>query len=206
MIPADTRKALAHRWPLRVINGTGTEIQPFSIVRVTGSEIIDGDDVYTVGLPNTTFLSEYLVLGPIALGTGSDDEALATTLAGGGLVQYDTGTTPSIGQEYGPQNATGTIKKFRYGFRIIGSPTTVGSYSVVPARQFDVVAFLCKANADISAAGGTGAVSVYDGNQADTSIDVSGAINRTSIAWTSGYWGLAHIIGGEVFVEPWQCP
>jgi hypothetical protein len=49
-------------------------------------------------------------------------------------------------------------------------------------------------------------VSVYDGNNADTTINVSSVRNRTGVNWDTTTWGIAYWLGGEWKAEPWECP
>ena len=207
MIPSDIRKALIHKWPLRLRNGQGTVLTPFMVLRVVSSTIVDGELVKTVALPNTTFLSEYVVNGPFALGTGSTDESLGSNLKAGGLVQYDTGNTPALGEGWGPQNAAGTIKKHRYGFRITGTATTVGSFSVVPAQQFDVVEFMIKNDTGSAiAVNSSGTFKIFTGtpgSEADTGLTVT-AYNKTSVSFANGKFGSGGILHGEIYAVPWQ--
>lgn len=205
MIPGDFRDAMAHRWPIRVINGAGEDIPPFACLRITGSSELNGQTVYTVAKPNTTFTRLYLVNGPFVIGTGSTDEGRASYLTNGGRVLYESGT-PAVGESWGPADGQWGLSKWRYGFTITGGTTTEAGNSAVAAQQFPVNEFLCKSNANISANGGTGAVSVYDGNATDTSMDVSDCVNRTGLQFDSGKWGKATWLGGKWYLEFWECP
>jgi hypothetical protein len=143
---------------------------------VVSSTVTDGEIVTTVGKPNTTFLSEYLVNGPLAIGSGSTDEGWATTLAEGGFALYGTGS-PAVGEEWGPEPSTWTLKRYRYGFKIEGGTQTYGANLAVVARQFEVVTFYGQTDAAITK-GSTGTVSVFDGNNTDTTLNVSSVQNR----------------------------
>jgi hypothetical protein len=206
MNPGDIRAPFWRKPWKRVKNSSGEAIPPYAVMRVVSSEVSDGSLLITVAKPNTTFLSEYLVNGPWAIGSGASDEGLATDLSESGLVLYGTGS-PAVGEEWGPEPSTWTLKQYRYGFRIKGSTQAYGSNSCVVAQQIGVQTFLCKSNEEITADGDTGAISVYDSNQADiTGVDISGAINRTGITFTNATWGKATAWGAKVYVEPWECP
>lgn len=187
---------------VRFRNDHTSEVPAFAVMRVTGATKLLGESVVTIARPNTSFNRLYLVnteTRVAANGTG-----WGTWLFDAGRVLYESGT-PAVGESWGPADGQWSLKKWRYGFTIIGNNTASALTTV--AIQDWVNGFLCKSNEAFTASGDTGAVSVYDGNQADiTGTDVSGCINRTSVAWDSGTWGKATWLGGNWFVEPWDCP
>lgn len=203
MPPLDEIRSAFLRKPWkRVKNSSGEVVPPFAVMRVVSSEIVDGEVVVTIAKPNTTFLSEYLVNGPWAIGSGSSDEGLATDLSESGLVLYGTGS-PAVGEEWGPEPSTWTLKKYRYGFRIKGSTTTFGANLVVVANQFEVVTF--RGVTDSShAKDATGTISVIDGNSADTTLNVSSVLNVFADVATTKRVGVT-IWGGTPHLTSAEC-
>lgn len=203
MPPFDFRSPYLRRPWRRVVNSSGETIPPFAVMRVVSVTVTDGELVTTVAKPDTTFTSTYLVNGPLAIASSSTAGGWATTLAEGGLVLYGTGS-PTLGEEWGPEQGTWTLKRYRYGFKIEGGTQTYGANLAVVARQFEVKRVLAKANGAIAADGSSGTAHVYDLNQADTSMDVT-CVNRTGLAWDDATWGEV-MIGTPNFGLPWECP
>jgi hypothetical protein len=204
MPPLDEIRSAFLRKPWkRVKNSSQEVIPPFAVMRVVSSAIIDGEVVVTVAKPNTTFISEYLVNGPWAIGSGSSDEGLATDLSESGLVLFGTGT-PAVGEEWGPEPSQWYLKKYRYGFRIKGSTYTFGDYTAVVGKQFAVCNFIGKADGNISA-GSSGTLDLYDGNQADMSM-TQAVTNRTGLQIDDTKWAKGTYMGSTAFAEPWECP
>lgn len=190
------------RVPFR--NNSGETVPAHGCMRITGTETSDGVERFIIAKPNTSFKRIYLINGPDTV--ASTAQGWATFCWHADWVLYDDASTPAAEESWGPQDGSWEIKKWRYGFTIQGSATG-GSTDLVLAQQEWVNAFLCKSNEAIAANGGTGAVSVYDGNQADmTGIDVSSCVNRTGLNYDNGKWGNAKWLGGKWFVEPWECP
>ena len=196
MMPTDLRAPFFRKPWVRVRNGAGADIPPFAVMRVTGATQDDGEIVYQVAKPNTTFYRWYLVNGPIVLADGND--GWATFLGDGGYVQYDSADTPALDQCWGPQNASWELKKYRYGFTIIGGNQTLGGYDLTVAVQSEVNGFIGKTDAS-HAKSATGTISVYDGNRVDTSINVSSVYNLfanvattkyVDVEWRGGTWYL----------------
>lgn len=208
MMPNDLRAPFHRKAWVRIRNEAGEDIPPFAVMRITGVLQGDGEIVYTVAKPNSTLYRWYLVNGPVRLPYGPTvPDGWGTFLTDGGYVLYDSSSaTPAYNECWGPQDGSWELKKYRYGFTILGGNKTVGSNDFTAAVQSEVVSFLCKSNAEIAIDGGTGAVSVYDGNQVDTSSDVSSCINRTGILFTDATWGKASWLGGNWYLEPWECP
>lgn len=134
MLSADTRKALAHKWPLRIRNSQGTVIPPGAVMRIVSSAAVDGELVYTCAKPNSTAQNRCLVNGPFAIGIGSSDEGIGTTLCEAGYVLYDTGT-PAVNEEWGPSSGSWTLTNAGTGFTIAGGITTLAGNAAVSAVQ-----------------------------------------------------------------------
>lgn len=201
--PLQRKRALFERNVSQVTfrNDYAGTIPAYGVVQITGVASSDGVQVFTVDRPGSALYRLCLVNGPEDV--AEDAFGWGTFLWHADWVLYDDADTPAFGESWGPQNASFKLKKWRYGFTIWGAPTG-GTTDLVMASQDWVNEFLCKADADI-AAGSSGTVSVYDGNDADTSINVSSVTNRTGVDWTSGDWGISYWLGGKWKAEPWEC-
>lgn len=200
MIPNDLRAPFFRKPWVRVRNG-GSEIIPsHAVMRITGATEEDGEIVYQVAKPNATFQRLYLVNGTkdIAVSTSVNGDGWGTFLGEGGRVLYDSASTPAYGECWGPQDASWELKKYRYGFTIIGGNKTIGSLDTTVARQHEVNGFIGKTDAS-HAKSATGTISVYDGNRSDTSINVSDVYNLfaavattkfVDVEWRGGTWYL----------------
>lgn len=203
-LPPQQRRTLPDRDFVRVKfrNNSGETVPAYGCMRVTGVELDEGVLRFVVAKPDTSFNRLYLVNSGSSVASGAP--GWGTWLYHADKVLYESGT-PAFGESWGPKASQWSLAKWRYGFTIQGQndTTALTTYAI----QSEVNGFLCKSNEEFAADGDTGAVSVYDGNQADiTGTDVSGCINRTGIVWESGKWGKATWLGGNWYVEPWECP
>lgn len=174
-------------------NTSGEEIPPYGIMRVTGAELSAGLPVITVAKPSTTFQRLYLVNGPLRVGSGSTCTGIGTWLNDAGYVLYDTGT-PAVGESWGPKASQWSLTKWRYGFTIQGAVDATGLKVV--ATQAEVNAFIGLTDSSVSK-GATGTVSIYDGNDADTTDNMASVANRyanvgsgkkVDVSWRGGKW------------------
>lgn len=70
-----------------------------------------------------------------------------------------------------------------------------------------VTEFVGKADAEITALGGSGTVSVWTANfGADTNVNVANCINDTGLVIESGKRCKVTSILGALYAEPWECP
>lgn len=203
-LPPGRKRPLAQRDYNTVTfrNDYAGTVPAYGVLRVTGLVSSDDVQVYKVDRPDTSFARLYLVNGPEDVAQNAF--GWGTWLWHADWVLYDDADTPAFGESWGPQASSFKLKKWRYGFTIWGAATG-GSTDRVMASQMWVNEFLCKSDSSITA-GSTGTVSVYDGNNADTTINVSSVRNRTGLTWDSSKWGIAYWLGGEWKAEPWECP
>lgn len=187
--------------PVHFRNDSGEEVPAHGVMYVTGSVTVGPKEYVTIEKPDTSLQRLCLVNGKRPVADGNYGRG--TWLSEADWVLYDSGT-PAYGESWGPKQSQWSLTKWRYGFTIIGNPDSEALK--VRALQMPVNSFLCKFNEEITADGDTGPVSVYDGNQADTSIDVTGCVNRTGLDCDSATWGKAVWLGGNWFVEPYECP
>lgn len=170
-------------------NDSGESIPAYAVMRVTGvnSTYKIPWEVLNVAKPNTTLQRFYLVNGPVAC--QANGNGLGTYLWDSSFILYDTGNTPAIGETWGPQDGTWTIKKNRWGFNILGGNTGSGATSRTVAVQHIVNHVLGKTNAS-HAKSASGTVNLYTGTLGSetqvTSMTVT-AYNRFA-AVASGKW------------------
>lgn len=182
MNPLDQRwQAVRDRWPIRVKNGTGAEIPPFSLVLTSSATASNNEIVVTVIKPNANSADfnfcGYLVTGPFAIGAGSSNEGLATTLAQPNYLSLDF--SASTGQVCGPKHGQFTAARHYYGYRIEGGATTFNGVNVAIAKYIGVNSVLGQTDANFSVTT-TGTVSVYVGvtGGADSGMNITNVYNN----------------------------
>lgn len=193
-VPSDFRAPFFRNQWIRVKNGSGVTIPPFSVVYPSNAVVDSNCLLVTVSKPNsasTDFYRHYMVTGPEAIDSTSTAEGLATSLEGYGYVSYDTGT-PTLRAVWGPKNGQFTISEHYFGFEILGSLTTFNGVGVVSARQIGVHTVIGKIDDSSISKGGSCTVSVYagsGGSEADTGMNITGVYNRwINMTSTTGKW------------------
>lgn len=167
------------------------------VLRVTDVVLIDGVPHLTIDKPNTSFQRLYLVNGDDDIQSGGTGWGFRLT-DHDGYVLYDSGSgTPAYGECWGPQNGTWTLKKWRYGFTIMGGNATDPTRTV--AVQEFVNLFRGKTDA-AHAKSATGTISIYDGDSVDTTDNMASVLNDyadlaiskwVDVVWKGGKWTLA---------------
>lgn len=180
---------------VRFRNDYSGEAPAYGVLRVTGAEVLQGINTIKVDRPDSSFARLYLVNGPNPVQSGKF--GWGTWLWHADWVLYDDADTPAFGESWGPQNASFKLKKWRYGFTIWGAPTGSDTDRVLASQSW-VNHFYGQTDAAINK-GSSGTVSVYDGNNADTSINVSSVENKfanvaiskkVSVTLEGGKWRL----------------
>lgn len=176
-------------------NNSGETVPAYGCMRVTSIETDEGVQRFVIAKPDTSFNRLYLVNSGSDVASGAP--GWGTWLWHADWVLYDDASTPAFGESWGPQNASWEIKKWRYGFTIWGSPTG-GTTDLVMASQDWVNQFYGQTDAAINK-GSSGTVSVFDGANADTAINVASVENKyanvlitkkVTCAWQAGVWRL----------------
>lgn len=164
----------------------------YACMRVTGITTVNNRPVVTIAKPDTSFNRLYLVNGDKDVENGK--YGWGTWLWHSDYVLYDNASTPAVGEEWGPQDGQWTIKKWRYGFTIMGGNVT--SPVRTTAVQHFVNSFWGQTDGTLTK-GSTATVSVYDGNDADTSVNVASVKNKfatvasskkVGVYWWGGSW------------------
>jgi hypothetical protein len=193
-------------WRIRFKNESSETVPTGGVMRITGGDATGGGFLKTAK-PNATLQRLYLInigdaIPPNKFGDGSYLTSLGSDFEEN-LVLYDTGNTPAYGESWGPQDGTWTLKKYRYGFTIMGGNTGTGAASRTIVVQHVVNEFWGQTDGVINK-GSTGTVSVYDGNDADTSINVSDVKNKfANVAITKKV--KAHWLGGSWYLDAAEC-
>jgi hypothetical protein len=181
--------------PVKFRNDYAGEVPAYAVMRVTGTAEVGGKVILTIDQPNTDFGRLYLVNGKKTV--ADDGYGVGTWLWDADWVLYDDANTPAAGESWGPQASSWELKKYRYGFTIVGGATG-DSTDRVKASQHWVNGFIGKTDAS-HAKSATGTISVYDGNRVDTSINVSSVYNLfaavattkfVDVEWRGGTWYL----------------
>lgn len=200
MNPLDQRwQAVRDRWPIRVKNGAGVVIPPFSLVLITSSTSSNNEQLHTVVKPNaasTDFpLDEYLVTGPFAIGAGSSNEGLATTLVQPNYLSTDAAA--ALGQVWGPKHGQFTAARYYYGYEILGGATTYNGVNIALARWVGRNRVIGKTDSS-HAKSASGTVSVYAGalgSESDTTMNIT-AYNRFAAVATTKWVACVYTSGG----------
>ena len=91
-------------------------------------------------------------------------------------------------------------------FRILNVPSGTGSKMSLVALSGGRMECVGKADSAITS-GSTGTVSVWQGaTLADTTLNITGCLNRTGVDIDSGAWVRVTLIDWTYFVEGWECP
>lgn len=183
MNPLDQRWAMVRdRWPVRLKNGSGSVIPPFSLVLESSCAAVNNEQVHTVVKPNASSTdfnrNQYLVTGPFAIGSGSSCEGLGSTLAQPNYLA--TNGSASKGQIWGPKHSQFTAERYYYGFECLGGATTFNGQNIALFRWIGVHNVLGKIDDSSVSLAGTCTVSVYSGSDGttDTSMNIASVRNR----------------------------
>jgi hypothetical protein len=202
MIPADIRAAFLRKGWKRFT--CSEDVPPFAVMRVASADTKDGEIVYTTAKPDATFCRHYMVNGPFYVTAGQ--EGLCSTLADAGFVQYNSASTPAVGEVWGPKPGQWTLEKHSCGFEIQGGVKTTAGVTAVVAVQHHVNMLIGKADADIDHEA-SGACSVYmgeAGSETDTTWNVT-AFNRTEDI-AEGDWVSLTCMNGQWYCAGLECP
>lgn len=200
--PADVLGSSA--FPVPFYNQSGEIIPAYAVMRVTGVSVMGSVPIITVAKPSSTFQRLYLVNGPLPVSGASNQEPnFGTWAEGAAFVLYDDANTPAYGEEWGPSNGSWKIKKYRYGFHILGGATG-GDTDLVGCRQAIVNEFYGQTDGAHNK-GSTGTISIFDGNNVDTTDNLTSVQNRYgNVAITKKVTVRYH--GGVPQIVSAECP
>jgi hypothetical protein len=168
---------------MRFRNDAEEEIPAFAVMRVTGIETTGGRATATVAKPSSTFQRLYLVNGAVKVASGKFGEG--SWLSEANYVLYNASSgTPAYGESWGPKNGQWSLEEYRYGFTILGGNT--GSDDSSHAK------------------GATGTISIYDGNEVDTTDNMTGVDNLFATV-ASGKWVDVEWRGGRWYLTSAEC-
>lgn len=197
--------------PARVrFKNTASETAPaWGLMRITTPTA--GKDYLNIAKPDATYRWLYLVNGPkdvAASGFGYGHFLTAEVFAQKRrqYVLYDTGNTPTQGQEWGPKDDSWLVWQHRPGFLIVGSTAGSGSTArVIALQQPPGEILVYNAGSDIAAAG-SGTATLYGGaSGSESTLGLTVTVrNRTSTTWSASKYGVADLINGQAYVAPIQ--
>ena len=205
-----------HPTRIRFRNDSSETVPAWGVMRITGASSTKFGYL-TIDKPDTSFQRLYLVNGPRPVvqfsssnpyyGWGSFLTSETFRFADQ-YVLYDTGNTPAYGESWGPQNGTWTLKKYRYGFTIMGGNiTTESGKERTVAVQIPPEEIMVKnATGGDLAANSSGTYQVWTGaagSEADTTSTIT-AYNKTSVSFKNTKFGAAGWLHGNWYVTPWQ--
>jgi hypothetical protein len=194
----------ANFFPVPFYNDSGETIPAYGVMRVSGVQTRGAVPVITVNKPSGTFQRLYLVNGPLPVsGSSSQEPNFGTWASEAAFVLYDDSNTPAYGEEWGPSNGSWEIKKYRYGFHILGGATG-GDTDIVGVRQGIVSEFYGQTDGAHNK-GSTGTISIFDGNNSDTTDNMASVQNRYgNVATTKKVTVRCH--GGVWQIVSAECP
>lgn len=171
---------------VRYRNDSGETVPAYGIIKIT--EFVTENGFYLAkGDKPDTWGSQYshYVNGPLDIADGDVGECYVPN--GPVWAKYDTGSTPLVGQSWGPTNNSWQLSQHVGGFEVL-SATGVDGYLLV--TQKPMLWFLGKTDAS-HAKSATGTVSIYSGatvgSETDTTVNKTGVYNRFADL-ASGKW------------------
>jgi hypothetical protein len=187
---------------MRFRNDAEEEIPAFAVMRVTGIETTGGRATATVAKPSSTFQRLYLVNGAVKVASGKFGEG--SWLSEANYVLYNASSgTPAYGESWGPKNGQWSLEEYRYGFTILGGNTGSDDTARTGAIQHQVNGFIGKTDSS-HAKGATGTISIYDGNEVDTTDNMTGVDNLFATV-ASGKWVDVEWRGGRWYLTSAEC-
>ncbi len=139
-------------------NDSGEVVPAFGIMEVTGLTIRDDDVVLTITKPSTTFGRPYVINGDSEVSIGGYGNCTNSSPC---PQYYTTGTTPAIGDGYGPKPSQWTLEKNYPGTtKVIG---LVDSTNKILYGSFDPITIVIGKLAGPLAQGNTATVNIWSG-------------------------------------------
>lgn len=188
-------------------NNSGEVVPAYSIIPITGMEMIGGDRKrprLICGKASTTFYRQWVITGPGAVPIGKPGKC---TRGPGPIWAKHGSGTPANGEGWGPAVGSFTLTKGAMGIF-----TTTGqirsSDSIALGTLVSVTSLLAKSTSAITGgSGGTTAYKIYTGTlgtEADSGFTtVPTAISRVDI--DSGLWCKLTWINNGWIIEPLEC-
>lgn len=165
---------IAQMYPHPFRNDSGEEVPPFSVMRVTGQTVLEGQAVFTTTKPDTTFSRMYAVSGPTPVPSGKPGSCATDGVVVG---CYDTGSA-TFGVGYGAKVSQWTLSLgYLGGWPIIGDLTAGEFLSGQKLATFHIGiinSVIGKLDGTL-AQGSTQTVSVWagvSGSEVDTTVNV----------------------------------
>lgn len=194
------------KYPCVVKNGSGEEIPPCGVMRITSVDAVDERVVYTVGKPNGTYEREYLICSP--LGIPASGEGYGGFLNEGGYIYY-SGGTPTLHGEYGMTKDQWYLTEKRSGFITTAETTTFNSKNLVWARGYVLDKLLGKPAGTITI-NNSGTVNVWAGTAGSeaviTDVTVASCFNKTgSGSYTTSDFVIISWLGGQPYISKFVC-
>lgn len=106
------------QFPIRVVNGAGSVIAPYSLLHLSGASDIDELEVFTAIQPAGADSARIVINGPAAIAVGGYGAATNRSPV---IALYEVSDgTPSAGEEWGPLGGSWTLRLAGSGYVIIG--------------------------------------------------------------------------------------
>lgn len=106
------------RW-IAVRNDSGETAPAFAVLRITGSAVVEGRTVITVGKPDDTSTAVLLLNGPVDVAAGKYGQATP----GPSFALYDDAETPAFSERWGTADGSWELEQDAPGAIVMGPPT-----------------------------------------------------------------------------------
>lgn len=184
------------------INASGEDLVEGSVVRlIDPTEDDDGNLIVNVDLVDSTYRWRYLVLG-----ADCDDgkRGWGTWAPVRTRVLYDTGSTPSVGEHWGPKDGEVKLFQHRPGFIVDGTYDADNGWLWAKQEVPAEVRVKNSSGSDIAAAS-SGTVNLLGGSGRATDLGLTlTANNDMSVAFKNTKVGSCANLAGGVNVVTWQ--
>jgi hypothetical protein len=192
------RRAAVPPARVRFYNENSGTAPAYGVMRIT----TNGTATYAaIDKPSSAFQPLYIVNGPRDCVTGKWGWGYFLTAEtfrfDHRFVLFDTANTPAVGEVWGPQDGTWTIKQNYPGFLIIGGNTGSDTTSRTAAMQLPCTHVIGKANGSIAVDATNGTMDIWSKNFGGaTGQSLSGIVANWSVALASGDKMTAALLSG----------
>lgn len=123
-----------HWVPFR--NDSGETVPPYAVLRITGQVVIQGDAIFTCAKPNSDQQKWYGVNGSGQVVANAIGEMTMTPQC---IARYQ-GSSPGVGDAYGPQNNNWNLVSGEQGFFALSARTNNRSLTIMDCVQINSTA------------------------------------------------------------------
>lgn len=191
------------------INATSPNvlIPAYAVMRLTTATTVDGEMVINVAKPDATYRWRYLINGPDEVEASTTARGWGTWIFDTDKVLYDTGSTPAVGERWGPKADEWKLFQHRPGFIVDGrKDSTAGWMYAQQAIPGEVRVKNDDGGGTLAAGAGGRDFGIYGGAAGTTDLGLKVTpTNGSSTAWLTDKYGFATAdAGGVIWGAPHQ--